>query len=75
MKAVHLKGVPAEAKVYVPVDDSRVESHVFAPTRVDTLQSPAVFARCGKGRIGFVGDVNNEEGSRKLILAMVGKSV
>ena len=75
MKSVHLKGVPNEAKLNVPTEESQVESLVFPPRLVDTVQSPAVYARCGKGRIGFIGDVNKEEGSRRLILAMLGEPV
>ena len=73
MKAVNLDGVPNDAKVYVPTAESRVESLVFPPRPVEGEGCPAVFARCGKGRIGFVGDVNNEVGSQKLIMAMLGK--
>lgn len=59
-KAVHLKNLPQQARLYVPTEDS-------------DDQSPAVLARCGRGRIGYVGDVNNEETSQRLILRMLGE--
>jgi len=71
MKAVHLKGVAPEAKIYVPTDDSRVQSAVFPPGKVDTTQCPAAFQKHRDGFVGFVGDVNNETGSQALIMAML----
>lgn len=73
MKAVHVKDSAVEAKVYVPLEQSRVESRVFGPDPVDQSQSPAVWAKCGEGWLGFIGDVNNEKGSQKLLMAMLGK--
>lgn len=73
MKAVHLTNVPATAKLYVPTDDSRVQSAVFPPTRVDTAQTPAVWQKHGQGFIAYIGDVNNESGSQALIMAMLSK--
>ena len=73
MKAVHLKNVPAAAKIYVPTDDSRVQSAVFPADRVDMAQTPAVWQRHGQGYIAYIGDVNNESGSQVLIMAMLSK--
>lgn len=75
MKCLHLRFVQAGAKVYTPYSDSKIESAVFAPDAVDNQQCPAVFARYGRGRIGYVGDVNNEEGSCKFTMAMIGGSI
>ena len=72
MKAVHLSNVPAAAKIYVPTDDSRVQSAVF-PADVDTAQTPAVWQNHGQGHIAYIGDVNNESGSRALIKIMLSK--
>ncbi|KAL9591476.1 MAG: hypothetical protein Q9179_007684 [Wetmoreana sp. 5 TL-2023] len=73
MKAVHLKDSTVDSKIYVPLEQSRVESMVFAPRPVDQSQSPAVWAKCGEGWLGFIGDVNNEQGSQKLLMVMLGK--
>lgn len=71
MKAVHLKNVPPAAKVYVPTNDSRVQSAVFPPDRVDTAQTPAVWQKHGQGYVAYIGDVNNESGSQALLMAML----
>lgn len=73
MKAVHLTDVPATAKVYVPTDDSQVQSFVFPPDTVDTAQTPAVWQKHGQGHIAYIGDVNNESGSQALMMAMLSK--
>ena len=73
MKAVHLKNVPAAAKIYAPTDDSRVQSAVFPADRVDIAQTPAVWQLHGQGYIAYIGDVNNERSSQALIMAMLSK--
>ncbi|KAG6827821.1 hypothetical protein H0H92_010337 [Tricholoma furcatifolium] len=72
MKALHVKDISADVVVYRPTAESRVESLVFAPTPIDNLaESPAVHARIGQGYLGYIGDVNWEEGSSNLLLAML----
>ena len=73
VKALHLKHVPCNARVYAPTSGSRTQSHVFPPDPVDQSQSPAVFTRCGRGFIGYLGDVNNEVGTQTLLFAMIGR--
>ncbi|KAI9878395.1 MAG: hypothetical protein M1830_001025 [Pleopsidium flavum] len=71
MKALHLKGVPVEGRVYVSSDDSTLESAVFAPVPVGNPQeSPMVFAQVGNGYLGWVGDVNAEKDSTRVVMAM-----
>ena len=41
----------------------------------DAKQTAVAFAKYGKGWVGYVGDVNGEEGSDKVILAMCGLCV
>ncbi|KAJ7491054.1 hypothetical protein FB451DRAFT_630247 [Mycena latifolia] len=64
MKAVLLSGVPAAAALYLPSEES--------PHFIDRAETPLVFAEVGQGRLGYVGDVNSEEGSTSAILAMFG---
>jgi len=71
MKAVHLQGVKAEDILYAPTEDSRVESHVFPPSTVDQSQVPVAYTRIGDGFLGYIGDVNAEEESTSVILAML----
>ncbi|OBZ72933.1 Mitochondrial import receptor subunit TOM34 [Grifola frondosa] len=78
MKTLHLKDVPQEAAVYVPTVRSHVESHVFAPapiTGAGLQEYPAVFARVGDGFLGYVGDVNGEQQTIRLLIEMCGVEV
>ncbi|KAK2596487.1 hypothetical protein N8I77_013375 [Diaporthe amygdali] len=70
-KAVFLTGVHPDAVVYGPDENSVTESQVF-PTQTieDTTQAAIAFAGVGNGKIGYVGDVNHEEGTNDAILAM-----
>lgn len=74
MKTVHLKHVDPAAKIYVPTDASHTQSAVFPPTAVDKAQCPAVLQKHGEGFIGFIGDVNNENGTQSLLMAILGKT-
>ncbi|KAF8643577.1 hypothetical protein AX16_008965 [Volvariella volvacea WC 439] len=73
MKAVHVASIiPADA-LYVPTEDSYLESLVFAPEPITNLnEAPSVGRKVGDGYLGFVGDVNGETGSTKIVLAMLG---
>ena len=72
-KALHLANVTFDDAVYLPTDDSVVESIVFGPRHVgDRTQTPAAFTKVGEGRIGYVGDVNNEDETTPLVLGMCG---
>ncbi|KAL8868016.1 MAG: hypothetical protein Q9174_005273 [Haloplaca sp. 1 TL-2023] len=73
MKAVHVKGATTDSKIYVPLKQSQVESAVFPPVAVDQSQSPAVWAKKGNGWLGYIGDVNDEDGSQRLLTVMLGK--
>lgn len=72
-KALHLSNVTYDDAVYLPGDESVVESNVFGPRRVtDRTETPAAFAKVGEGKVGYVGDVNNEEETTTVILGMCG---
>lgn len=72
-KALHLANVNFDDAVYLPTNDSVVESMVFQPRPVnDQTETPAAFTKVGEGKIGYVGDVNNEDGTTPLILGMCG---
>ncbi|MCJ1245451.1 hypothetical protein MMC30_002655 [Trapelia coarctata] len=72
-KVLHVRGAPRSAALYITTPESRVESNVFPPTSVhDAVQAPAVFQAYGKGYVGYLGDVNGEEGTSKAILALCG---
>ncbi|OSD02333.1 hypothetical protein PYCCODRAFT_1390492 [Trametes coccinea BRFM310] len=78
MKALHLKNVSRECAVYLPTPDSRVESMVYGPTPITgdkANETPAAFTRVGQGYLGYIGDVNGEQGSTRLTLEMCGVAV
>jgi len=61
-----------ENVLYSPAKGAVVQSMVFAPTKVDAEVDGdgAAFERVGKGYVGYVGDVNGEEGTTWVVLAM-----
>lgn len=72
-KALHLAHVYYDDAIYLPDGGSRIESRVFAPTRVgDQTQTPAAFTKVGEGAVAYVGDVNNEEETTPVMLGMCG---
>ena len=73
MKALHLKNVAWQDAVYIPSGDSKIESLVFPATPVRSPgQAPVVFAPYHEGKVGWVGDVNNEADMVPVVLAMLG---
>lgn len=72
-KAVHLRDVQSAQAVYLPTAESKLESLVFTAESIeDHEQTPVAWARVGEGWVGYVGDVNAEEESDGVILAMCG---
>ncbi|KAK4543012.1 hypothetical protein LTR36_006010 [Oleoguttula mirabilis] len=72
-KALHLANVAIGDAVYLPSDSSRTQSMVFAPERVgDLTQTPAAFGQAGRGKVGYIGDVNAEAETTAVVLAMCG---
>jgi hypothetical protein len=72
IKALHLKEIHPEEAVYSPTQESRLQSAVFPSRPITELdQSPVVYTRFGKGYLGYNGDVNGEEDSTSIILAML----
>ncbi|KAI9032945.1 hypothetical protein DFJ74DRAFT_597421, partial [Hyaloraphidium curvatum] len=73
MKALHVDGAEADQRVYVPAEGAVTESRVFPVMPVtDKGEAPIAFAKVGEGYLGYVGDVNNETGTQRVILAMIG---
>ncbi|KAL2888495.1 triacylglycerol lipase [Ceratocystis lukuohia] len=72
-KALFVKNVESAHALYQTSDDSVVESRVFAPRSAKVVGEAAVaFADIGCGKLGYLGDVNAEEESDAVILAMCG---
>jgi hypothetical protein len=66
-KAVFLSNVAQSDSLYLPSSDSLV----FSSRSVDQNTTPSALAKVGDGWLGYIGDVNNEQGSQAVILAMV----
>ncbi|KAG0298949.1 hypothetical protein BGZ98_010404 [Dissophora globulifera] len=72
-KAVFVNNVVSENMWYKTDDNSVVQSLVFPPTSANKSGETAVaMASVGGGKLGYVGDVNAEDGSNAVILAMCG---
>ena len=72
-KAVFLANVSVEDAWYLPNSSSTIESLVFRPESIrDLQQTPIALANIEKGKLGYVGDVNGEEGSDAVVFAMCG---
>lgn len=71
MKAPSLNNEATEDLAYL--DEDVFDEETTGLTNADaTVQSgAAVFARYGRGRLGYLGDVNNEIGSQRLLFAML----
>lgn len=72
MKTVHLTGVPMEAVVYAPNPDLRLQSILFNSVTVTRCEVPVAYTQLGAGYLGYIGDVNGEEESTNVVLAMLG---
>lgn len=73
-KAVFLKNVAPNESWYASPPGSTSESVVFGPTPVKE-QTSVAFAKVGNGWLGYTGDVNDEDGTRAAVLAMMGLNV
>ncbi|KAH6675183.1 hypothetical protein B0J14DRAFT_616913 [Halenospora varia] len=59
-------------KIFVPVPEGTTQSLVFPPSYVNKAQAAVVSAKIGDGFLVYSGDVNAEQGSDKVILALCG---
>jgi hypothetical protein len=58
---------------YVATDRLVIKSRVPLPGRgIDSLETLVTFARLGNGWIGYVGDINGEEGTTAVVLEILG---
>lgn len=69
-KAVLLEGVAPENALYLPSPQSRTQSFVFPAEPVQQDQTPVAFIKRGDGWLGYLGDVNNETGTQKVVMEM-----
>ncbi|AEO64182.1 ec13d0af-0fdd-4131-8eec-aabb123d2c42 [Thermothielavioides terrestris] len=73
MKALAVANVAPEQAWYCTDEQSVLESLVWGPEPVRRPgQAPVAVGRVGEGRLAYVGDVNVEEGTGEVILALCG---
>ncbi|KAG4437424.1 hypothetical protein IFR05_007106 [Cadophora sp. M221] len=72
MKALHVREAKPQEKIFVPIPGGKTQSMVFAPRAIDQTQAAIVGARIGNGYLAYAGDVNGEEESERVILALCG---
>ncbi|KAI9889243.1 MAG: hypothetical protein M1814_005692 [Vezdaea aestivalis] len=72
MKASHVQDAQPHQKIFVPVPGTMTQSHVFSPDFVDQSQAAVVGEKVGDGYLFYIGDVNGEEGSNKIIETLCG---
>ncbi|KAK0449023.1 uncharacterized protein EV420DRAFT_1565514 [Desarmillaria tabescens] len=72
LKALLLLNVARNHRIYAPSSSSRIESKVFGPNEIpiDTNETPCAYGPVERGWFGYVGDVNNEDGSTRVVMAM-----
>ncbi|OAQ61318.1 triacylglycerol lipase [Purpureocillium lilacinum] len=72
-KALFVNNVAQRDMWYRTDDDSVVQSSVLPPIDGHVAGETAVaMSKVGKGKLGYVGDVNAEDGSNAVVLAMCG---
>ena len=70
-KAVFLSHVASNDSVYRPSSESVTQSSVFLPGPSNPNQAAVAFTKVGEGWLGYLGDVNNEQGSQAVIHSML----
>ncbi|KAI2856767.1 hypothetical protein CBS76997_11456 [Aspergillus niger] len=72
MKVLHVKNAKRQEKIFIPIEGAVTQSLVFPPDYVNQTQAAVAGARLGWGYLIYCGDVNGEDGSNQLILALCG---
>ena len=65
MKVLHIKNARPHEKIFIPMDNGMTLSQT---------QAAVVGAKIGNGYLVYVGDVNPEEGTDKIIQSLLGCS-
>ncbi|TGO45841.1 hypothetical protein BCON_0361g00010 [Botryotinia convoluta] len=72
MKVLHVQNAKQHEKIFLPVPGGTTQSLVFPSSHVDEEQAAVVGAKIGDGFLVYCGDINGEQGSDKVILALCG---
>ncbi|AEO58165.1 hypothetical protein MYCTH_2305342 [Thermothelomyces thermophilus ATCC 42464] len=72
-KALSVGNVRPGEAWYRSTEGSRIESRVFAPdSAFEPTEAPVAVGKVGNGRLGYIGDVNVEDETGDVVLAMCG---
>lgn len=72
IKVLYVKNGKGQEKIFVPIEGAVTQSLVFPLNYVNQAQAAVAGARLGWGYLIYCGDVNGEDGSNQLILALCG---
>ncbi|RFU30491.1 hypothetical protein B7463_g5864, partial [Scytalidium lignicola] len=75
MKALHLIGAKPEEKIFVPIPGDPSQPARYTAEYLDSTEARVLAARIERGYIVYIGDMNPEEGSDKVIVAFCGLSM
>ncbi|KAL1975374.1 hypothetical protein VTN31DRAFT_3766 [Thermomyces dupontii] len=70
LKYVHIEDALYVEKPYDDEDDYEDDEYPLDPPPPEPLRTPVVFAPYGNGHLGYVGDVNQQEETDEVLLAM-----
>ena len=70
VKATLVDNVASENAVYLPPSSPSTLPKGGGSSAGETYQTPAAFATVGRGRVGYVGDVNGVNDTTRLVIAM-----
>lgn len=71
-KALRVSSIDAQNAVYLERLESEDEDADLPSSPVYTEGAPVAWAKIEKGYLGYIGDVNGEEGSDRVVMAMCG---
>ena len=79
-KCVYIEKVAPSACWYTPAQslcrryeyDTEDERRAAAAKSASRIETPVAFETVGKGRLGFIGDVNQDESTDAIVLSMLG---
>ncbi|PQE14199.1 triacylglycerol lipase protein [Rutstroemia sp. NJR-2017a BVV2] len=72
MKVLHVRNARPHEKIFIPVHDAQTQSLVFTPASVDQAQAAVVGATVGNGYLAYIGDVNSQDGSDRVMASLCG---
>ena len=70
-KAVFLTNIASDDPVYRPSSESVTQSRVFLVELASPNKAAVAFTKVGERWVGYMDDVNNEQGSQAVLLSIL----